>query len=406
MLVVMNYLVLTKWSSFLTCQIIGAWSNIVNKIFFSLVIDIEVRCFQNFHTWFFCLFLLKYSVLILFLLLHFFVSFFFVVFILFRSCEFVSVSILETNWLFLLFLSVLRLISRVVFMVDRGISYMLVLSLNRFGIKGKVSSLNISFFLILDNRVDVVVVLSWVLFWMRLLPFLLPQVKYTFAGFVFLSQLCLVDIIEDSSVISGSWGFSMNVCCFGQRGRLDSFWCFSWDFLIGSYLFNDFRFFFEFVEERLKDYFLCPEFNISWVKKDKCFDGSFVEFCHFVLDQFVSLLHLLYCTLHTVVVVIDKFDHFLPIFLHLPLLLSQNFTVLSEKVIDLSDSPSVGFWEGDELGLLVFALMLLSVDGLALLAKGERALFWVDAEVLWEQKWVIWCSGWKWHLWMIFIIQI
>ena len=122
MLVVMNYLVLTKWSSFLTCQIVETRSNIVSKIFFSLVIDIEVRCFQNFHTWFFCLFLLKYSVLILFLLLHFFVSFFFVVFILFRSCEFVSVSILETNWLFLLFLSVLRLISRVVFMVDRGIS--------------------------------------------------------------------------------------------------------------------------------------------------------------------------------------------------------------------------------------------------------------------------------------------
>ena len=283
---------------------------------------------------------------------------------------------------------------------------MLVLSLNRFGIIGKVSSLNISFFLILDNRVDVVVVLSWVLFWMRLLPFLLPQVKYAFAGFVFLSQLGLVDVVEDSSVISGSWGFSMNVCCFRQRGRLDSFWYLFWDLLIGSYLFNDFWFFFEFVKERLKDYFLCPELNISWVKKDKCFDGSFVEFCHFVLDQFVSFLHLLYCTLHTIVVVIDEFDDFLPIFLHLPLLLSQNFTVLSEKVIDLSDSPSVGFWEGDELGLLVFALMLLSVDGLALLAKGERALFWVDAEVLWEQKWVIWCSGWKWHLWMIFIIQI
>ena len=37
---------------------------------------------------------------------------------------------------------------------------MLGLSLNRFGIIGKVSCLNISFFLILDNRVDVVVVLS------------------------------------------------------------------------------------------------------------------------------------------------------------------------------------------------------------------------------------------------------
>ena len=48
--------------------------------------------------------------------------------------------------------------------------------------------------------------------------------------------------------------------------------------------------------------------------------------------------------------------------------------------------------------------MFLGVDGLALGTEGEGALFLIVYKLRLGQKRVMVRSGWKWHLWVIFII--